>query len=232
MTLEQVSQNLSAPVGFAALPAKVLQWNFENNLEDASGNGNHGTPAGDVSFVPGRFGKALSRTAGVLVMKKVAARVPLKATAPWSMNVWLGASDVPGWSQICGFQDASSQWGSVRFVTNDRGFNFWAHNSSLTSGVEFPLDGKWHMYTLVWTGSRARMFVDGRLVKVGRPRTADFSGLADIAQANVVIGDANTRWIGGVDEFTIWDGALDEEHVKRLFATNRIESPPSPGPKE
>src|SRR5262249_18390549 len=38
----------------------VVHLGFEGNLQDSSGRGNHGTPVGSPSFVPGKIGQAVA----------------------------------------------------------------------------------------------------------------------------------------------------------------------------
>ena len=54
----------------------AVDWTFDGNALDSSGNGNDGTPSGTISYVPGVFGgSAINITDGAGVQNSAAVRI-------------------------------------------------------------------------------------------------------------------------------------------------------------
>ena len=55
-----VAATLASGLAFAGLTDGLVgHWEFENNYNDTSGNGNNGTAYNSPTFVAGRFGQAV-----------------------------------------------------------------------------------------------------------------------------------------------------------------------------
>ena len=223
-------------------------WRFDNNFLDSSGNNNDGTAINDTpGFVAGRFGQAVSITAGsdftfgngVEVIG--ATGLPLLATDSWTMNIWANLNDSPGVEEhLAGFGINEDYQGAVdngkarAFITlgpagagdveNSDGFHYWAANVDFNSGDKYEIDGNWHMYTIAYDQpvDTINMYKDGLLVASGSP-----TGSATLVDAipNIQVGNPslwNEGFNGQLDEFSIWSGAFTPAQVDDLFYDNQL----------
>ncbi|HEY3395012.1 MAG TPA: LamG-like jellyroll fold domain-containing protein [Lacipirellulaceae bacterium] len=238
------SVRLSVVLLFFAAPLQaqtlVHRWAFENNFNDTSGSGNHGTTTGAPSFVSGRFGQGVSIVSpddGVNV-DFGATNLPLQGTDSWSMNLWakldVALADLEylaGFGIDDGFVGALDTGGTRAFITFDvdatplprNNFYFWGGARDLDSGVEYDADGQWHMYTITYTGTGMNMYKDA-VPLFATPRTVVLNNALD----EIHVGNPsnwNSNFDGMLDEFTIFNGTLTDSQIGGLFVNNDINQP-------
>ncbi len=226
----------------SASGALVHQWSFDDNLLDSSGSGNHGTFSGGTeTYVAGRFGSGISLTAGDAVDNLAATLGSAGgANGDITINMWLNlASTPPNLAYLGGIGGrpegtASEKRALIQFSS---GFYFWGQNgidalADADSGIPYIADNAWHMYTVTLDFDGVgnvtySFFIDGdgsfyTPVTVAR----------DLVGSPATIGIGGTShwgatWAGAVDEFTVWDQALNADQVASLFTTNQIPEPSS-----
>ncbi|WP_197528240.1 LamG-like jellyroll fold domain-containing protein [Posidoniimonas polymericola] len=209
----------------------VHRWSFENDYSDASGNGNTGTPVGSPTFVPGKFGQAVALAAtpdegvtpGDGVANDFADGLPTLGDESWSLNVWTDSAGgflthVAGfgvnWQYAGGIDD-----GRARAIIDFNGFHFWGANVDLNSGVTYPTDGNFHMYTVTYEGASSvvSMYVDGAAVQ-----SNEVAPLVDTFPY-IQVGNRSfwsEGFDGAVDEFSVFSGTLSEQQIGGLYFFN------------
>jgi hypothetical protein len=220
----QQATSLAQPASPGSATTKpVLHWAFDGDCNDSSIAGNHGKLAGEGIFVEGKWGQAISRKVGARISIPSAKGLPMEKDAPFSMNLWVRSSEIPGWSQIAGFRDGTSDWGTLRVIGNWNGFSLFAHNAVTESGKPFVVDGEWHMYTIVWDGTKVATYIDATPHNAKVPTGDSFTGLTALkGDVQVFVGD-DQQWQGSIDEFTIWSVALNADQIKTLHQKNILE---------
>ncbi len=145
------------------------------------------------------------------------AGLPVKATEPWTLNLFCKVDDQPeDLTLIAGFGRAiDGRQGTGRYFSKfTKGINFWICNADVTT--EVPLDlGKWQMLTATFDGTTIRLYKNGEKIAEEADTLSD-----DRAQVGVMPLDAwdRKRVFGGeVRDMTIWNEALPELAVKRLW---------------
>ena len=143
--------------------------------------------------------------------------LPVKATEPWTLNLFCKVDDQPeDLTLIAGFGRAiDGRQGTGRYFSKfTKGINFWICNADVTT--EVPLDlGKWQMLTATFDGTTVRLYKNGEKIAEQADILSD-----DRAQVEVMPLDAwdRKRVFGGeVRDMTIWNEALPDTAVKRLW---------------
>ncbi|MEM6330840.1 MAG: LamG-like jellyroll fold domain-containing protein, partial [Planctomycetota bacterium] len=222
---------IASGVGVASGQTLVHQWSFEDNFNDTSGSGNTGSAVGAPTFIDGQFGRAVSLTGADGVENLFAANIPTLSTDSWSINLWTNFSAAPAaLSYVGGFGvsddfiagDEGRARGFLSFGGAGSNIYFWGAANDLDSGTPYPVDGDWHMQTVTYDSSSSLISVynDGSLLASSPAGTA-FPFEDTFPQVQVgnpsVFGSA---FVGGIDEFSVYSGALSEAQIGGLFFFN------------
>ena len=147
-----------------------------------------------------------------------ASNLPVKATDSWTINMFVYTDAAPGeLTTLGGFGDDQDNSGAERYLINFKGgIEFWGSNVDVASGV--PLDlGKWQMLTVSFDGSTVRVYKNGAEIKSAPATLADAQPSVKIAPAGPW-GNGH-KFSGKVQNFTIWNRALDPVSLRALLAT-------------
>ena len=219
----------------------IGEWHFDEGsglrVADSSGNNNDGTLTGGVSWIPGRFGSALSfdGTGRVRVVDNVA----LEPASQVTVSAWVRSQGSPGDYRYVVAKGATGciaasyglysgpDGGLVFYVSSHQGTTY---SRSPDAGVGV-WDDQWHMAVGTFDGSTIRLFVDGH--EVGnvplRPGALEYL-LPD--SNDLYIGDYpgcdQHRFVGAIDEVGVWDRALTQAEVAAAFP-EPSDSPPTGG---
>jgi len=189
---------------------------------DASGNGNDGDFQGDASWVDGKFGKAVSVSAGAANnMVVIKDSDSLDVTIEMTMMAWVNVGALPDTyngiiTKAETYMLHIDEQGGVRtdpLVWMGGAYGTWPSQAA----VNIPHD-EWHHIAGVFDGKELIAYLDGK------PGTAfPRAGEIDVTQADVVIGrdsraGCNTRKAAQIlDEVMIWDRALNEAEINELM---------------
>lgn len=201
----------------------VAHYKFENNLDDSSGNANHGTNYG-ASFADGKSGKAASFD-GVNDYASVPDSSNLDLTGPMSIGFWIKTSWwVPTLSTSSIILTKGNYLNGYWFEYYPSGkISFWIYPSSGTtkeakSAVTIP-DGQWHYILGTYNRSIQKVYVDGML-----SNTNSFSSTIKTTTNPLSIGKGGfgSGWgkyyfNGQLDEIKIWNYALTEAQVTEEY---------------
>ena len=196
------------------------QWDFENDAQDGSGNGNHGTLQGAAGFTPDEFGQALDLrdpTAAVTIstvenfknLQRFTLEARVKPTA---------TTAIQRPRTIMALVDPNRDFNFHLNAHGNLGVHF-AHNAKYygcTSDQIVPFDA-WTHVGAAWDGEHWTLYIDGKEAKVCSAHGAKpmFTGQF------LTIGGLQTRWgryepfTGYVDEVRVYSG-VRKSHP-RLF---------------
>jgi len=200
-------------------------WKFDEQsgkeVSDSSGNGNTGKVAGQPKWQPsgGKIGGALLFDGGGDYVE-IANQQNFNATGQITVAAWIKVNKFDKQYQTI-VAKGDSAWRLHRFHDNSIGF----HATGLRkpgmqgAGVEGKAnvnDGQWHHIAAVYDGTKACMYVDGRL-----DDTADVQGTINANNASVFIGENSEArgryWNGLIDDVRIYNYALSENDVKAIY---------------
>lgn len=217
-------------------------------VADSSGSGNTGFGYGNI-IADGRFGNAvrlrnatdsddpmpLDPALGDGFGNLAASNLPLQAGDSWTINLWARfPSDVgqPGnFEYFGGFgattaNDVGAISGGSRALLSGTEITapgprlrFWGFDIDLAAPSVVPgLDDQWHMYSATYNGTNLFLYFDGQLRAFAAPTF-------DVAAPQVQVGNpsfTNTDFDGDIDEFSIYNTALDTAQIGELFSTNAV----------
>jgi hypothetical protein len=220
-------------VGSSVQSAVVGYWNFDNNVNDLSGNGNDGAIVGGVGFdadVPAAIGSGESASfdglAGTYVNVTQNAMLPVTTGSAFSISMWVkGDGTINSDDRV--FSEGMTTDSSPLFNlgtkndSSDAQFDFFFRNGTspnhqYSAGDVF--DDTWHHIAWVDTDHVGTLYIDGvedttfdyaSYVNAGfAPDTTTFGG---------ILRDSDCcNFNGNIDEVAIYDFALSPGNVTAL----------------
>lgn len=211
-----------------AISKELLYVNFNDNVEDKSGNGNNGIINGDVEYVEGVSGKAIhivnnNGSTSVKAEQYVDFGDKIKfGTDDFALSFWYRSDNgvANGGAMISNknFDSGANQGFNIGDFNTGIRVNFTAQESSRKDVYNFaPIDGVWHYVVVNFDrDGYIETFVDNKSAgKTDISKDADKS----IDAANFVIG-ADGYFKNGLD-----NAYLDELKVySRLMSLDEIEA--------
>ncbi|MBP7049736.1 MAG: discoidin domain-containing protein [Phycisphaerae bacterium] len=186
---------------------------FEGNVNDSSGQGNHGTALDSPTYGPGVDGQAIDLN-GWSQAVRIAHSPTLKPESAITISAWVKPDDITfnRWCEIYRKED-----GSARHLLS---FQEWGTILSLGLGVngryaelDTPInpsdytDGEWHLVTATYDGSHKRVYADGGLLGVA----AASGPIMTTGSASGYIGssDGSSEFLDAqIDDFRLYSRAL------------------------
>lgn len=224
--------SVAAPPTFASLTDDlVLHLKFDDDVQDSSGRGNHGTTVGAPSFVAGKLGKALhyhtETAAGTYdyVTLGIPADLQFGYTTNFSVAYWVKFTGLPGdLPFLCSAANSYGNFGLTFAPSyNAGGWSYWLGSDLSSTGLYGQAgslnDGNWHslVHTFDRTGN-AVTYLDGvqvdsrSIVSVG---SVD-SGLPFmIGQAPN--GDYQEDGQADIDDLGIWQRAFSATEAQSVY---------------
>ncbi len=212
--------------GFEAI-GLVAHYTFENNVEDSSGNGHHGTLAGDPNFPiayvngPAGFGQAALFDGADDGHQYVDLGTfnPSAATDKLTIALWAKWDGASGsWQGLIGKRQAGNwdreimMW-YFELERDAWDIGFHREGSGIATGQTLEV-GQWTHVAVTFDGTTAKVYVDGAVVGEG-----GFS-FGNDTEAPMQIGAAadnsGNPFNGALDEVRIYDIALSEAEILEL----------------
>ena len=148
---------------------KVLEWKFEDNLNDTSGSGINGLAYGTAAYDSGVVGRAFNCDGTNCAYKTAidTSILPVLADDTWTVNAWVYPIGTPG--------DWRLAWSLGQKPGGDTGYNSRTIYSSASARIVFT-DGKgsnylstgmpwdveqWQMITTTYDGTKVRVYRNG-----------------------------------------------------------------------
>jgi hypothetical protein len=199
-----------------AAPALAGWWKLDNNAQDSSGNGNHGTLGANPTWTTGRIGAALYLN-GTDDHVDCGNGATLDITDRITVAAWIKPNDVGNGehNDFVGKGDHAyalkhNKNNTLEFFIYD-GTWYSANSDVLTSGF----NGTWHHVAGTYDGTQVRLYVDGKLVA----GTLHAGAIASTTH-RVNIGRNSERTVrqynGVIDDVRIYRGALPTSEIVKL----------------
>jgi hypothetical protein len=144
-----------APTAFCDTADTTLVgcWEFEGNVNDASGQNNNGT-ATSVSYATGKVGMAAVLTASSHIAVPDNASL-FTQTGQVTVEGWINPSSLPTGTARMGIVDDDSRWGLFIYAGEIR----WTTNTT-NATVTLPTS-QWSHVASTWDGTTAIIYVNG-----------------------------------------------------------------------
>lgn len=199
------------------------EWKFEDNFNDTSGNGNHGTSNG-VAFVENEASLQLGRAGSFngsshYVYARVGDWLGV-SRIPWTVLAWFKSPDSGG--PIIGITNSppGGGWNMPFMSLASDGFLYgWAYGGGqIKSRVEFD---KWVFGVVVYDPSIGiKLYVDGELTDSSSNTNYSASGSTDY-WTTYISGAKPTNvpsyFYGKIDEVRIYEEPLTSAQIKKLY---------------
>ncbi|MFM7100118.1 MAG: LamG-like jellyroll fold domain-containing protein [Verrucomicrobiota bacterium] len=206
---------------------------FDNNYNDASGNGLNGAAVGSPTFVAGAVGSGAvqvltDNAAGKFDYVTLGNQIDFGTTTDFSVSLWVKFTSLSGDPALISNKDwdSGSNPGFVLFTTSGRRAR-WNYRSSSSARVDcnvppeaFPGNNWGHMLVTYNRDGSAHTYVNGNLIDVrslGTPGTLfQADGMAlNIGQDGA--GNYSSNQNAAYDEVAIWTRALNEQEAAAVF---------------
>jgi hypothetical protein len=219
------SDTVTLPVTPAGL---VSWWAGEGNAADVADN-NPGTLNGNVTFAPGKTGKAFSFDGSSSSFVNVPDATNLDSTTgTWSF--WLKTTQTSGFVGLVGKNDGPG--GSVNGITMqmDQGFARVevksANQTLLLNPTAVHLnDGQWHQMTLTFvSGGQVVLYIDGQPAATGTAPAFTF-GANDPLRFGVQTDGFWTPYNGLLDDVQVYNRALSAAEVQAIYSPVAVAPP-------
>lgn len=213
--------------GLSQAATKVLEWKFDGNLSDNSGNGLTGsayvnTGAASLSYGTGVSGQAIVSDGNQCVYKTGIDPniLPVLAADTWSVNVWVYPTITP--------QNWRLAWCMGTKPGGDTGYNSRTIYSPTSATIVFT-DGKgsnylstgvlwdvnqWQMITTTYDGTKVRVYKNGLLIGI---KAFTFSNAPGEVRIPSNPWNGYNFMVGKFDEFTVWRGTLAQQEIIDLI---------------
>ena len=222
---------LPVPTSTVGTPGLVAHYGFENNLRDATGRGNDGSPVGAISYVDGKIGAHALHYSTAIVDETniVSSYVTLGVrpdlqfgTASFSVAFWVrlpanyadndlpfisnaeGSANTPGYTFAPSYSTTVvGGWGWSLFGVTGGGINVYGDVGTIN-------DGGWHHLLFSFDRSASgNTYLDGKLVD---SRSVTVVGNLDTGKATNIGQDPTGKYgepgSADLDDIGVWNRAL------------------------
>jgi hypothetical protein len=215
----------------------IGEWHLDGDAKDTSGNGNDGALAGNVTFAPGKYGKAAALNgAGDYVTVPDSASLKDGQTG-LTVAAWVKLERLPAANT---YYTPIAKEHSYRFIiSSDGGAHFVVATSKngwyadgTVAGLGTRLDaGEWYHLAATYDGHELRVYVNGALDGMGGPLTGYIAAHAkqlgrngENVKAPLTFGaktSGNLDYTAGlIDEVRVYDRALSDDEIAALYGAN------------
>ncbi|RPJ38414.1 MAG: LamG domain-containing protein, partial [Planctomycetaceae bacterium] len=200
-----------------AAPVLVGHWKLDNNVQDSSGNGNHGTLSGGPTYdAVGRIGAALYLD-GVDDYVNCGNGASLNITDAVTLSVWVNPRDAGNAQHNDFVGKGDTSYAIKHNSTNVLQFFIYDGTWYSVNGPVLTADfnNNWHHVAGTYDGTQLKLYVDGKLIN-GTLR----KGVIASSTYNVNIGrnsqNTDRLYNGQIDEVHIYRGALPKSEIVKL----------------
>ncbi len=198
-------------------PTLVGWWKLDNNAEDSSGHGNHGTLGGSPAWTTGRIGAALALD-GTDDYVDCGNGPALDITDQITVAAWIKPNDVGNGehNDFVGKGDHAyglrhNKNGALEFFIYDK--TWCAADSEVLAPATF--NGDWHHVAGTYDGTQVKLYIDGKLVAA----MLHAGGIASTShRVNIGRNSEQTvrQYNGVIDDVRIYRGALPTAEIVKL----------------
>lgn len=214
-----VIQSYAAKIGKETV---VGIWIFDegkgNVAGDSSGNKHDGEIIGDVKWVEGKLGKALSFPGVGGNRVKIPHKDSLNLDT-WSITMWVKLADRGGWQYIF-TKESPGDLRNFIIVTDNVGIIYTALSGDVWKGEQITsktkvYDEKWHHIAATYDKETLRLYVDG-IEEAQRPlTTTPIANKVDVVLGERFNGSEPVKGI--IDELGLFSMGLAEDEIKDII---------------
>jgi hypothetical protein len=196
----------------------VAIWLFDEGsgttARDASGNGNHGTLTGGVSWVQGKFGKALefNGTDGYVDTGQQL----LEQVEEFSILLWVQKGNITASRIGLAGQNDTVEFGFIDPTT----VQVWSEGAGTSADVNYAYpEGEWHHVAATGDLSSLKNYLDGTLggqTAIGVANHGSSAFNFNIGGGGV-FDDVGNFYTGAIDEVAVFNVALAEDDIKTIM---------------
>ena len=221
------NQDFTQVLDFAPIQARYLRWEVSAKapiswFDDLGGR--ELTMFTDLASspgfarVPGPHGDCIEVQGKLKAGLEGASLIPTAANSPFTINLFINPdSGLVDGTMLGGFGDPGTSAARM-FEINSSGLSFAGINSSWS-----PPSGSWSMVTATYDGSSLSIYVDGNSIGSWALGLAACSADLHLVPANPGSPDAYFR--GKLDEFAVWDHAMNSVEVAELLTGGAAHGP-------
>ena len=193
-----------------------MEYNFDGNTNDSSGNGYHGALEGDAGFGAGQFGQSLQLDGNG---DFVSVALPTQTFSAFTVELWANSNQAnpSGAPHLISLNDPNNFIVLWNQQSNSvQGYSTGLTNTNLNGSFSPAIvPGEWFHLAYVWDGLEKRLFKDGQLI--GSVSATGTLTPIDISNPNLAIGARYTGssqfWDGSFDNVRIYDHALSQSEL-------------------
>ncbi|MCK4249873.1 LamG domain-containing protein [candidate division WOR-3 bacterium] len=202
----------------------VVEYPFDENAHDNSGNGHHGTVYG-ATLTNDRFGALNSAFYfdGINDFIEIGHLPTIKESNEVTICYWFSLTDHTGFD-VCGYISGYRKKALRLGLDPQRRIfiNPGTHTDIHSSNVTFNLQRWYHYAMTVKGGESVRVYVNGKMVfqtSSGVPDILEDPPCFSIGAGNeFLIGRSRAHYTNGIiDEFQIYNRVLSEDEIKHLY---------------
>jgi len=198
---------------------------FDGNANDASGNGNHGTAYGGVTYVPDSAGNPNSACqfngSNGYILAQNSPSLQL-GTGKLSICLWFkctgdGNSDALGFvgkndnnADIPQYTLQCNPIGLIHFGVHDSASNSLQWHSATSGFVRH----KWYFLCTTWDGDTSKIYINSTLIST---QVFKYKMKTDNHSLEIGRGGLNDFYNGIIDELRIYNRALSKSEIDALF---------------
>ena len=131
-----------------------------------------------------------------------------------TISTWVKVSDSDASKTIIDARDANDD-GIRVFLTSAEVVTYQLNTSDITSGSAISVD-EWHHIVATYDGTTQKLYIDGSLVSSATTsQEVSVTTNAEIGSRN--FSDRANEFLGKIDELAIYDRALEEEEVTKIY---------------
>ena len=230
LLLPSVGKSAAAPD-----PSLVLHWKLDGDFRDISGNNNHGSATGSISFADGgAIGRYAIFSGGYV---QVPASPSLNLGGQFSISVWLKlASDDAGRNpdvSLVAKENTNQQknWGDFQFRLKTQGtHDIIFSTAQMTNGFEptggtsgvgsYELHSAWSLVTMVFDGDEIAIYVNSNKESSTVAKDRDGKKFRDETAGRLFVGalpGGKNPLDGAIDDLRIYKRALSAAEVSQLY---------------
>jgi hypothetical protein len=203
----------------------VAHYEFEDNANDSSGNGNDGTEYGGVSYVDGVIGKAGSFDGDYNNYIRIAHKSSLNINGNYSFSYWVNKGEDTGNTQVLFSKGRDCE---NSYFSKNAGASFsvgygqsWCDGKGL---IQSFAKNEWHLVTVIINNDVNKLiyFLDGIFKEEITVPTYTTNNSYDlIIGRHDTFNDGTSSFPypvnGKIDDFRIYNRALNDSEVKALY---------------
>lgn len=212
-------------------PELTAWWKFDESsgttAADSSGNGYNATLGTNNTFVPGKIGNALNNpgtSAGATYNYAAGSKLDFTASSTPSISFWMKL----GTNITSRLIEARSAGGWLVETGSTGNIVFGTFGGATVTWVgPISPDNAWHMYTITYDGTSAKLYKDGAIVS----SQAYTAGWTSGSKTVYLGGDASYPLNGSLDDIRIYNYTLNPAEITSLYNITPTPTPaPTPSP--